>query len=1451
MSKPHELDQTLELPSSTPDSLDAGMAAAFAAPRSSLAAAQRPVLLREAPGDSSHIIKPASDALPPREQTGDRYQLQGEIARGGMGAVLRGRDVDLGRDLAVKVLLTKYVRHPEATRRFMEEAQIGGQLQHPGVVPVYDIGHFGEQPFFTMKLVKGQTLSVILEQRTSLEADRPRFLGIALQVAQTLAYAHAKGVIHRDLKPANIMVGAFGEVQVMDWGLAKVLTEGGVADEQRAARKQESSASESVIRTLRSGSGRGSSTVGGTGVSGHETEMGSLLGTPAYMPPEQASGDVNLLDRRCDVFGLGAILCEILTGKPPYLGRSGEEVRRKAANADLADAHARLAACGAETELVELTKQCLSAEPIQRPRDAQAVADRLSGFMNQVQERLQTAQRERAVAVAREAEQRKRRKVQFALAAALVALLLGGGVFTLWQSEQAMAGREREARNAEAVAALLKQAEDSLRAGDAAKARVSLEAASKRSAESATRPHAGQLERREADLVLLQDLDAVDQFSWTWDVVEDQFPDRAVVATRTRKALQRYGADPDTVPMEDAAAWVSGSPVAQRIVAALDLLLDQEKTAGVRALLQRLDADDFRDAVRDAFLAGDLEQVTELAEWREALAQPPWFAVRMGRSQAISVERRRQLLKSAASRRPGDLELLLTLGNTYGKEQQEIAESVRWCQAAVAAAPNNVAARFNLGISLYDQGDVDGAIACFGKAIELDPKFERPHTNLGVVLQEKGDLEGAMACLATAVELAPQDAVAHTNLGIVLEKLGHMDAANTSYRTAIAFDPKLALAHNNLGSVLARQGDAEGAIACFHTAVRLAPQDAGAHANLGLGLASQGDIAGAIACFRTATELAPQNADWQYNLGVSLYDQGDLEGAITCYRSAIALDPQYAQAHANLGNALLDRGDVDGASVCFRTVLELTPQLPAAHYNLGNALREKGDVDGAIASYRTAIELKPEFAKAHTNLGNMLAVQGDVEGAIAYYRAAIEFDPKLAQAHTNLGQTLLDRGDVEGAIASFRTLLELTPKVPGAHNDLGNALAIQGDLGGAIACFRTAIELAPNFPGAHYNLGNALLGQGDLEGAIACYRTTIELAPESAQTHTNLGLALNGQGRMDEAIACYRKAIELDPNLTEAHYNLGNALSDLGDVDEAIVSFRKLIELAPTSADAHYSLGNELREKGNLDGAIACYRTALGLVPEFAQAHTNLGGVLYSQGDLDGAIACWRTASELDPNLAAAHANLGVALRDQGDLEGAIFSFRTASKLAPPLSKELAEPLQRLERQLVLQDRLPAVRQGIYLPADNRERLDLADLCQHRRLHRTAARLFAEAFAEEPELANALEASYRFTGACCSARAAAGQGEEAAEIDQLERTRLRGQALDWLRAELQLLGEHLQSGEDQAAARVQRKLEPWQRGPDLASIRDPQTLAQLPEDERSAFEDLWAEVARLFESAKE
>jgi tetratricopeptide (TPR) repeat protein len=1008
MNEAHDPYRTIDMPPE--DSLEAGLVAGFGnhsrGPSCSLTIMQ-PVLLKEVEGESNHVVKPHSDAMPQKEQAGDRYQLFGEIARGGMGAVLRGRDADLGRDLAVKVLLEKHADTPEMVRRFLEEAQVGAQLQHPGVVPVYDVGHFGGRPFFTMKLVKGHTLSALLAARADPSVDRPRFLAITLQASQAMAYAHAKGVIHRDLKPANIMVGAFGEVQVMDWGLSKVLQEGGVADKEKTSRQHRDEST--LIRPAR---GSGSTEAIGT-----QTEAGTLLGTPAYMPPEQANGDVTQLDRRADVFGLGAILCEVLTGKPPYTGHSLQEVYRKAANGDLADAFTRLDGCGADAELIALTRACLAPEVSGRPRDARAVADALTAYLDGVQERLQTAQRERAVAVAREAEQRKRRQVQLALAAALVALLLAGGAFAWWRSALAQAGRERDARNAEAVAALLGQAEQALMASDAAKAQVALDAAKKRSAEGGAEEQEERLGRLEADLALLRELDEADQFRWT--VIDNTLPGPVAAARQTREALAKFGVGPDKVSQDEAAARVSASAVRERIVPALDRLLLPIRlvvparlpaklradvaallpmSARVRALLRRVDADPYRDAVRDAVLAENRKKFRELAGQKAALEQPAGFVAFLGESEATDVRRRRQLLRAAVRRRPENLGLLMVLGKTYPVNKKEGAnERVRWYQAAVAVAPSNMAAHNNLGVALSDKGQVDEAIACYRKAIELGPRNAGAHSNLGKALRGRGKSDEAIACFKKAIALCPEDALPHYNLGNALKDKGQLEEAIAEYNKAIALAPKFAPAHCNLGNALKGKGQLDEAIAAFKKASTLDAKLANAQIGLGMALSDKGKVDEAIACLNKAIEIDPKDATAHINLGAIHCDiKRDYAKAIACFKKAIELNPKNARAHSNLGRALSQMGKMDEAIVCYKKAVQLCPQdaRAEARYSLGNALKDKGQMDEAIAEYNKAIALAPKHAEAHCNLGHALSRLGRFAEALASLKRGHELGTK-------------------------------------------------------------------------------------------------------------------------------------------------------------------------------------------------------------------------------------------------------------------------------------------------------------------------------------------------------------------------------------------------------------------------------------------------------------------------
>jgi len=249
-----------------------------------------------------------------------RYALEKEIGRGGMGVVLRGIDRDIRREVAVKFMLADPGNTEKA--RFVEEAQITGQLEHPNIVPVHELGvDARKRLFFTMKMVKGRSLAEVLQQlkddprQAESTWSLSRLLNILVNVCHALGYAHSRHVIHRDLKPANIMVGDFGEVYVMDWGLAKVLKEGdGGGGKSGAEPPPLPDRSCPEVTTNRESAG-------------DLTQDGTILGTPAYMPPEQAAGRIEAVDRRSDIYALGGILYAILTLEPPVHTDGGHLAR--------------------------------------------------------------------------------------------------------------------------------------------------------------------------------------------------------------------------------------------------------------------------------------------------------------------------------------------------------------------------------------------------------------------------------------------------------------------------------------------------------------------------------------------------------------------------------------------------------------------------------------------------------------------------------------------------------------------------------------------------------------------------------------------------------------------------------------------------------------------------------------------------------------------------------------------------------------------------------------------------------------------------------------------------------------------------------------------------------------------------------------------------------------------
>ncbi len=347
----------------------------------------------------------------------DRYSGLVILGAGGMGAVYRADDAVLGREVALKVQHARLAADPAQADRFLAEAQTASRLQHPNVAPVYDYGVMPgnpPRPFFSMKRVAGQTLAdrIAAFHAAPTDAARDELYRQFIAACDAVAFAHTLGVLHRDLKPANVMVGAFGEVLVMDWGLAKRL-DGGVV---------------------------GLDPAGGA----HQTD--AVRGTLAYMAPEQATPGA-AAGRAADVFGLGAVLCHLLTNRPVYVGAKANEVWAAARACATGPALDRLTAAGAPLELAAVVRRCLDPNPAARPTSTE-VGSAVAEFRASAERRAREAQLAKARAEEKAAGERKRRWWQLATATGLVIAAAGVAVFGVWY---AFDREDRRRRDEEAI----------------------------------------------------------------------------------------------------------------------------------------------------------------------------------------------------------------------------------------------------------------------------------------------------------------------------------------------------------------------------------------------------------------------------------------------------------------------------------------------------------------------------------------------------------------------------------------------------------------------------------------------------------------------------------------------------------------------------------------------------------------------------------------------------------------------------------------------------------------------------------------------------------------------------------------------------------------------------------------------------------------------------------------
>jgi tetratricopeptide (TPR) repeat protein len=630
------------------------------------------------------------------------------------------------------------------------------------------------------------------------------------------------------------------------------------------------------------------------------------------MPPEQARGESEHIDERSDVFGLGGILCEVLTGQPPYAGPGYRAALSKAARADLADAFARLDDCGADPELVSLAKRCLSPERDDRPADAAAVAAAVAAYRAGVRERLRRAELERTAAEARAAGERHRRHLTLALAASLVltVALAGGGWAWLERdrSARATAAAREEFEARRAVEAALDEAEARQRLADWPAARTALARAAGRLGAGGPDDLRDRLQTAERDLDLVAALDEVRAGKAAF---ADRFTMNAADAGYAR-VFRAHGLDVAAGDPAAVADRIRGSAARLALVAALDdWSLSTADSGGMRArvltVARLADPGPWADRFRDPAVWTDRAALQRLAADAPADLSPTLLAnlavlLRTAGGDGLAV------LRQAQARRPDDfwvnLVLAIELSNTSpGTPGLLGEEAVGFYRAAVALRPYSPVAYYLLGYQLHKQGRNDQAAAPFREAARLQPGFLKALILLGHVRSECGDLAGTAEALREAVRFNPDSAEAHYGLGAALlslrhwpesvaesreaarlrpelpevqfilglglQSLGQLDEAATAYRAAAAAyratapaELRHALAHHNLGTVLAAQGRLAEAAAEFREAIRLNPGIVPPHNDLAGVFLRQGRFAAALAELRRADELHPEGRRW-------------------------------------------------------------------------------------------------------------------------------------------------------------------------------------------------------------------------------------------------------------------------------------------------------------------------------------------------------------------------------------------------------------------------------------------------------------------------------------------------------------------------------------------------------------------------------------------------------------
>jgi tetratricopeptide (TPR) repeat protein/serine/threonine protein kinase len=1060
------------------------------------------------------------------------YKLLEQIGEGGFGVVFMAEQQQpVRRKVALKVLKPGMDTR-QVIARFEAERQALALMDHPNIAQVFDGGTTGGEPgglspgrpYFVMELVRGIPVTDFCDQNRLSIGQR---LDLFLSVCQAVQHAHQKGVIHRDLKPSNVLVTLHDDkavVKVIDFGVAK-------ATGQQLTEK-----------TL-------------------FTNFAQMIGTPLYMSPEQAQMSGLDVDTRSDIYSLGVLLYELLTGTTPFDKERFKEVgydemRRIIREEEPPKPSTRISTLGQAAttlsmhrksdpkrlsqlfrgELDWIVMKCLEKDRNRRYETASALAADVERYL-----RDEPVQAFPPSAGYRFRKFLRRHKVQLVFVGLISFFLLSLGGGAGWAVRDRMS---RQRLQQEKVTAALAEVEKLSQAKKFAHALAVVAQAQELFEEGGSSEELRQrLHQWRADLELVGRLQEAQMLATQVNVVENRFSIERVLPSY-EVAFQRYGITPMAMAADQVAQLIGSQPpeIQMATIVALDEwfsfeakdVRDPHREAWLRVVLRAADADPWRTRVRAALERKEFGALVQLASDQDILKQASYTLYLLGRvlcGRAAGKQAGIAVLRWAQERHPDSFLINATLGNELLKAKPpEHAEAVRFCSIAVALQPDNAGALLNLGIALDHQGKPREAIAALRKAAELRPDYLAVYLQLGDVFIRHRQFDKAIEAYRQAIEL-PDAAWAHSNV-------------------------VKAWVHNNLGAALEERGKWDEAILEYRQAITEKPDLPKTHHNLGIALTKLGKLDQAIAAYRKAIDLKADFAEAHYNLGIALGKLGERDQAIAAYRKAIDLNPKYPHAHYNLGGALVEQGKVDQASAEYQRVIQLKPDDPDAHYSLGRNFQMQGRLDKAIIAYREAMRLKPNYAETHVNLGLCLAGQGKLDEAIEECSQAINLKPELANAWGARGAIYGNRGQYDKAVADLSKAIQLAPddlQVVGIYLLRAQANSRLAHFAEARRDCESALKRAPANASVLNDLAWLLatcpgVKLRDPHRAVVLGGKAVAAAPKTGDYWNTLGVAHYRAGDWKAAITALDKSVKLRQGgdavdylfLAMAHWQLGN-----------------------------------------------------------------------------------------------------------------------------------------------------------------------------------------------------------------------------------------------------------------------------------------------------------------------